>query len=509
MSFNNSFVSALPMGAKAYQDYLANQRADEELGLRKAAAARDAERWDQEKSDRDSVDAAFRGYAGLESNGVVANNNTGISDQGLAALNRSGGKGMVTEAMRIANEENAGMGLAPQYQMPAEGAAPQYTTRTATGLERNAAMSKIAAAKRDAGMMRDLGKERVGLEFDEGYRTHIKAFNDMKPEARAAIMEKATADHGFPLNMVPSSGKDKNGKPTYTTWIEGKPRFQLGEAEVADIYAAQQMMATHPDLARARLENSTKNVRELFKQYVELTDKQLDTNNQATRYGHLDANDAARLGLEGQRVKLDKARAEREKWSIVGATDDNKGLLYFDQSTGKTEIKPLPPGTDAKGLFAKITGASSKPSPEFEKLPEDGVNVKDARGNVYTYREGVPLLQGGVPPSQQSSFYTKNGFPAQAESMVRWLPGGRHVQVPGLDGAYDMANPSDVAAVREAITATGARLVEGQEAEARGRGVLDPRDARVAAQPDPLAPYRANAMGLRRSAQQRGQNVGN
>lgn len=336
-----SFADGFSQGRGIVNDALDRAMKAKEFALREQEAARAAEKFSWERDDRRNVDTAFAGVTGLRSNGVVTDNTAGMSNEAAQALNLSGGQGLVDTTARLGNYE-AGMlgdsalpGAAPQYGMSAPGA-PTLKTRGATGIEMNSAMFKLAGAKRDMGAMRELDKERVGLEFEEGFTSHIGAFNKMTPEAKAALMEKATEDHGFPLNMVPSASLDKNGKPTYTTWVEGKPRVKLGDAEVADIYAAQQMMGTHPDMARARLAQSTKNVRELFKQYVELTDKQMDTNNAAQ--GHMDTrdNNAARLAEE-KRYHDMYIGALKDRTAATAKTRDGKDVALWEKAVKVAE----------------------------------------------------------------------------------------------------------------------------------------------------------------------------
>lgn len=160
-------------------------------------------------------------------------------------------------------------------------------------------LGQIALAKDDHSAYRAAMTAKRTYDFQDGIAQHTKAFQSMAPEAKTALMEKFTSDQGIPLNMVPSSGMGKDGRPTYTTWVEGKPRIQLSEDEVSQLYAASQLMGTHPDLARAQLEKGSDKVRSLFKDYYSVADKTMDTNNQAvTQGGLIDAKTAAQRTAE-------------------------------------------------------------------------------------------------------------------------------------------------------------------------------------------------------------------
>lgn len=63
------------------------------------------------------------------------------------------------------------------------------------------------------------------------------------------------------------------------------------------------------------------------------------------------------LGLQREGLGLRRAEADGANWSAIGASEDDRGLLYFNKQTRKTEVQPLPPGVSAKDLFARVTGA--------------------------------------------------------------------------------------------------------------------------------------------------------
>lgn len=167
-------------------------------------------------------------------------------------------------------------------------------------------------------------------------------------------------------------------------------------------------------------------------------------NNQAISYGKRDDNDAARLGLQRDQMGLSKRARDAANWTPIGVSEDGKGLTIYNRETHQTKVQPLPPGTDAAGLFRKLTGASGAADKEFEKIPDDGTRVRDRNGNVLTYNEGLPLVAGGVPPSAQQKALSQAGIPDAVHSLVTFRPGGRYVKVEGVDGNFDITNTADM-----------------------------------------------------------------
>lgn len=197
----------------------------------------------------------------------------------------------------------------------------------------------------------------------------------------------------------------------------------------------------------------------------------------------------------GARSDANEAR-ERENWAPIGASEDDKGLLFLNRQTGRTEVRPLPAGTSAKDLFAKLTGKKGSSEDGFTKVPEDGSKVRDSRGNVFTYSDGEPIMRGGIAPKERPTVMKKLNLPAQAETLLKWEPGGRYVTVPDdNDTLYDLVNEPDL--VRKALDRV---IVSTQAAgEMQRRGGFTPRY-----QAGPEAVMRSNANELARLRAARG-----
>lgn len=247
----NNFLSGFQTGQQFFNDRnkLALQQAAEERA--QAEEGRRAQEFGLRMADREREDAAYRAYNGL-SNGVVTDNQTGISDAGLAALNRSGGQDAVSYAMRVANEENAGMGLPPQYKVPGapqydangaviEGAGlqgPGYKTREATAREELNARRALALARR-------AGTDELGKLAEEGRKLDMSDISARVMKMSREELEKrapSITQSGYPLLYT---GKTKDGytflktEPDGVTPIPGSG-FSMNESQLRQLALAHE-----------------------------------------------------------------------------------------------------------------------------------------------------------------------------------------------------------------------------------------------------------------------------
>lgn len=166
-------------------------------------------------------------------------------------------------------------------------------------------------------------------------------------------------------------------------------------------------------------------------------------------------------------VNPDTVKRLNDLWAQISAeTDPTKrreleteyNRLYSIAATEVGKVLPLGSRTN-----------NAKPTPDFKVLPEDGTRVADSNGNVYTYMEGYPVLQGGFAPSQLPQKLSEWGFPPQAEAMVKPMPGGRHIMVPAdSDTVYDLSDPTDRKMAREAVNRVTQSIAAARELQARG-----------------------------------------
>ena len=107
--------------------------------------------------------------------------------------------------------------------------------------------------------------------------------------------------------------------------------------------------------------------------------------------------DRERLGLQARETSARitalnnaEARAAAEDWSIIGSSEDGRGLTRFNRRSGQIEVVPLPEGTDARGLFRRISGQG--PDISVEKIYEQLVGTQipgQPRGAMYTPEQAL------------------------------------------------------------------------------------------------------------------------
>jgi hypothetical protein len=165
-------------------------------------------------------------------------------------------------------------------------------------------------------------------------------------------------------------------------------------------------------------------------------------------------------------------------------------IMEFINDKGETvvlNLSQVPVAPDGRYLIPPgLRPTNAKPTPNFEVLPEPGTQVRDRNGNVYTYVEGQPVLQGGFPPSQLPKKLSDWGFPPQAEALVKPMPGWRHVMVPAdSETVYDLSDPTDRKMALEAVNRVTQSSAAARELQARGGWA--PRNPRAVAPPTGLS----------------------
>lgn len=476
------FSAGFNAGSAAVARGLAARQHAEEMDLRRQQDARAqaehdlrVQEYQRKLAQQREVDQAFKELGSLQANGVLARQNTGLSDPSAQMVFTQGyGDASGAQAVRdIAGDfarENARMGLARSHD-----AAAPVETRAATRQDTNAALQRVAIANRDPVQFSQLETKGHALKLDDDRKAELKRLQALPPEALAQLFDESVSSNPDVPAMVDFDPKSR--KYVIVSRIPGIPTQTLSRAEMLQAVmgaweagngnydAGVQALVAAAQNARA-LENSNfERSRHMAGDNANLHFKGLQADNDAQRT----RNDSARVGLARQRLGDERSRAAREDWAIIGASDDNKGLLQFNKRTGETRVQTLPPGTDAGGLFRKLTGAKGDGG-EFSKLPEDGTRVRDNRtGKVLTYAEGVPVLEGGVAPSLRGKAMAKLQLPAEADAFMQWESGGRHVSVPAdSSDVYDIADPRDVAALRQALARAANAAVIAREAQSSG-----------------------------------------
>ena len=476
-------------------DVSRRRRAEDERAAREQAEFEQKQRdWAETNQRRAEVNDAVRGLRTAQE-GVLQGQDTGMSQPSAQMLYQNGyggaaGATAVRDAAGDMNREQARMGLQRTVDPTAA-----VRTRPATDLEINQAAQRVALANRDLGAWSNIEGNSRTLRVSDARKAELKRLNGMKDaELVGVFQESINANPGVPA-MVDFDPKTR--KYLVVSQVPGVPTQSLSRAEMlqsmmglweagnGDYNAGIQAVVAGAKGQREIQDKNFERSRTMAQGNAGLyfEGRKADNDDQRTH------NDGARLGLARDEAKR---RAEMEKMAggRVRQYEDKDGNIVerFEVMTPQgleSRAMPMPAGLrpyNPKGQSAEV------------KLPEDGTRVRDARsGQVLTYTEGVPLLTGGVPPSQREKKFAQLDLPAAAERLVEWAPTGRHLRT--ADGmAYDITSRSDMDALRERIELGEMGELTSREVEAGG--------LRTDARRKPETPLQsANKWVLRRQAE--------
>lgn len=448
----------------------ARRKSDAEEARKETLFNQEQEQYQRKRGIQQGTDAAFGSYKALQ-NGVYDG-----SKADFGAVNPAADAGPVPDVAPIGA---VGGGAIPK--------------RAASRRDMLDARKNIAVAAQDYGSLGKLEEESRGVEWDDTFAKHYKSYSGSPEQIADAAKHINTNSKAITLHEPDKQGFRQMSvvSPDGTATL-----LKLGKHDQAQLWAASQMMDLDPQKALAIMHGIDKNLAAAVAAENGIVDKVgQHQNTMAYNKGQLAEAQQRTAIAAGARSDANKAR-ERENWAPIGASEDDKGLLFLNRQTGRTEVRPLPAGTSAKDLFAKLTGKKGSSEDGFTKVPEDGSKVRDSRGNVFTYSDGEPIMRGGIAPKERPTVMKKLNLPAQAETLLKWEPGGRYVTVPDdNDTLYDLVNEPDL--VRKALDRV---IVSTQAAgEMQRRGGFTPRY-----QAGPEAVMRSNANELARLRAARG-----
>jgi hypothetical protein len=201
---------------------------------------------------RAKVDRSLGEFSDLASTGqAVGKNTSGMTDGSARMLFKEGGQQAVDDTASYANVENRRMGLAPSYNTssgatPDAAPTPTVALRKADSLDYNQGLARVASAQKDVGSLTRLMAERPELEYKRGFTEHMAGFGK-DPEA----MDKTTGFINTNHRILTVGDEEKGGaRQVSVVKPDGKSLFlKLSKAEQAKLYAAGQMMESHPEQA--------------------------------------------------------------------------------------------------------------------------------------------------------------------------------------------------------------------------------------------------------------------
>lgn len=474
-------------------DVSRRRRAEDERAAREQAEFEQKQRdWAETNQRRAEVNDAVRGLRTAQE-GVLQGQDTGMSQPSAQMLYQNGyggaaGATAVRDAAGDMNREQARMGLQRTVDPTAA-----VRTRPATDLEINQAAQRVALANRDLGAWSNIEGNSRTLRVSDARKAELKRLNGMNYAELVGVFQESINDNPGVPAMVDFDPETR--KYLVVSKVPGVPTQSLSRAEMlqsmmglweagnGDYNAGIQAVVAGAKGQREIQDKNFERSRTMAQGNAGLYFEGRKADNDDKRT----ANDSARLGLARQEAKR---RAEMERLGTVRTMVDANG------NTVEVYAVTTPKGVEWRQLDmpAGLKPYNPKaPTDGLTTLPEDGKRVRTPNGQVLTYTEGVPLLAGGIPPSQREKKFAQLDLPAAAERLVEWAPTGRHLRT--ADGmAYDITSRSDMDALRKRIELGEMGELTSREVEAGG--------LRTDARRTPKAPLQsANEWVLRRQAE--------
>lgn len=389
------------MGQQAYQQNINNKR-------QKEIDARTAEEFGWRRNEEERRRAAQlredEAFANLE------NTQAGISPDQVAAVGQTYGM----KPQQVAQSLRAGGATGLQSQLTGYDTPDSYDLQNAPAprgvglVQRKAsesdverALGGVSMARRDTAGIRASQQNIKKLDLDAGRRAEMKRLQGLKDDELADLLGDEFSRDGSGVDaMLTFDPKQK--KYLFASKIPGFPSQVLSKPELLN-YAMGLWEAGNGDIS-AGLQTQLATItaqRGLKNQDYTRADALARGNADLHFKGLAAANDAERTGIARASARSAQSRAESADWRMVGASQDNKGLVQFNQRTGQSRVMPLPEGTDAKGLFRKITGESDRPAQTMtdrEKVAYSAA-VKE-----------LAELDPQAPPSAAAAVFRKYGL---------------------------------------------------------------------------------------------------
>ena len=446
----------MAMGDRWASDWKDEARQKRKDAWESEQQARQKQIWDREDKTRSDADAAMRddpsaGYTPVDPYAAF-----GIQRRAVPAPQAPVGE-------QYGSGSVGAPGLAPQAQMafPETGGYAQQKQKLL--------QSQLAAARAQGGM--------VGLQ--QFQKTQSEMLTSRMGEDAARIGHfVANAPEDEYQQLLSRVHVDKNNKyettfdpkTKLTTLALGKESVQLSRADVGRYFEAMHRLKNGDSSAMGDLETIHKGLAAKVAEDLKLKEGMANTNNKAAEIGRkflhdegMLANDSAKLGLMREGEKGRNLRAQQDDWKLIGASQDNKGLMQFNSSTGATRTMPLPEGTDATGLFRKLTGTGG--AAPMSKIEEEGVGYRDnATGRIrFADGRGGFIAEGGVMPKDRTTTLKKAGVPDNLIGSLPWSENGKTVGFAGQ--AYLVSDPADMRQLAKDYARISANTLEMEEAQ--------------------------------------------
>ena len=426
-----SFQAGFQMGGSLANQAIRNAMEERELALREAADKR-AEAESKQRLEEGGLRIAAQRRIDDATNALDVGTRLGIQNRDAIRAN---------DADFDAAVEATGRGLPMPQAAPMQ---PEY--RPATDLELNALQARLAAAKGDMPAMETLRGARKGLQFEEGYKTHAKAWDAMDDDAKNGLLKKLSLDANIPGYGTWVAGKGKQAG--YMNYMApGKDPVKLSANEARDLYVLSNLMEVDPMRARAEMDKVSDRVRNIAKDVFDAQTKGVTANNTAAHYANQDQLGAERNGLmRGHYADMGQYYKDRAVMDKMGAAE------YFTGTDGNTyamvptmgrngltfqQVQVNPAGVGLKSM----RGQGGKPT----KIEEAGTRMMVDGKAVQSDGYGGFIDMKGVLPDDRTGFLKKAGVPDNLVEELPWSADGKSVGFRGR--AYDVNNKGDMKAL--------------------------------------------------------------
>jgi len=485
MGFGSSFSKAFnPAFQQTWRSTEDQANRDRDFALRKAEADQLAQlrglQIDELRrtlTNNRNVDAATRDLQQLYTNGAMApgSNQTGLPDATVGAAHAGNVQGYGSGQAAVGalagdyQREAARMGLegGPQYNGAAGG---DVKFQPATQAQLMRGVGGLALAKGDMqGFTQALAGEKAA-KGDELMSGAMAQWQQMTPEQKAAWAKQNSYDQKLPMygsytagtpDAVQGKGASKGtkgGKPTPQEGFgiiltDNGSVHKLTDAEMGQLFAAQQMMQHDPARATQIMVQGSEKLRKLYQDAFNNGAKIEEvTNGRMTATAALRNSEAhmASVGLQRQRMEQERQKVEGVEPYFVRRPDGSTGIEYRGIRYGKTGepqsvVVPMGDGLRVRDMDPT----------KIEKLTKDMVGQPtgrlDSKGKpeLYTTETAYPAArelvlnsalgggQGGLPANGAPEPRTPRGAPpvSRPSGPAYGSPDEQMLRLRGLIGA--------------------------------------------------------------------------
>ncbi len=487
--FENSFSEALPMGARAHNDYLANKRADAQLKMQQAAEARNQTEFDQKQDTYNKLQSLQKQLTNPNADNYSLGNSAtefapgpaidapmNINDKlpevpqlGLTTGVKLGGEGM--------KAQSGGEGMQPKQQL---GLAPAKKLTANKTPERGAAsniLAEMAILKGDTEGFARHKQAAADFDYEDGFNGHMKTALSADDKQRAALFDPLVGYLNDNNKQITMGDPDAKGfRDLAITTAGGKAMFaRLSRQDQAKLYAAHMMMESNPTKAMAVMQSVNKDLAAAIAAdnnlYGDLTKTNNDTAGKRHTAQHQDDKLAAdinfdngRLGIMRQQQKAAEKRADNESWEVIGTDPATGRPVLMNRHNGTQKFgdgnvilkggrgagtgdgkfhKDLEPGTTGviNGQRVKVLKDGSYGHPDASDDPMGTLTLNHPR-LVQEFKDKISITPDG-----------RGVFIGTAEDYERM--GGRVT-------AFDYKNPKDLKELYNSLRSEseGSRLAD-------------------------------------------------